>query len=507
MKTRRITLPLFWKFTTAIIAIVALFGSINALFIWRNVSNALESELEKRGAFIARSVAAQAAAPLMYEDVVSLQKLVDDILTTDPSVRYAFIVDGNRRVLAHTFDGNAPPALVHVNIVDTGKGLSTMLITPQDAPDVLIRDVAAPVLDGSVGTVRIGLEEGGIQADVRRIMTTLLVMVGVFLLAGIAGAFIFAHVITSPIKTISTVADTITLNALETNTLPRIAIREKLFQRWRMPFRFTDEIDLLAAHFNSMIERLETTYAELQQAQASLLQSEKLASVGTLAAGIAHEVNNPIAGLQNCIRRIMKNPENIGQNAKYLTLMSAAAERIEQVVKGLLNFTRRQTFKLQSVAMPDVVDNVLLLIGYRLESTRITIEKRYADNIPTIPGSVNHLEQVVLNLLVNSIDAIAERQQEDPSAPRKIIISIEPSDSTLRLSVRDTGLGILPQNIDKVFDPFFTSKEIGKGTGLGLAVSYHIVKEHGGDIHVESQRGEGTTFTVVLPLNFGAHSS
>lgn len=494
-----LTLPLFWKFTIAIVAIVALFGSINAVLIWRSVTEALERELEKRGEFIARNVAVQAASPVMYDDVVSLQRLVDDVVGSDVSVEYAFILDGQGRVVAHTFDVGVPSSLVGAHVLEEGAPFGSVMIAPKHAPGKLVRDIAAPIIDRSIGTIRVGLTEEGIHATVKTTVGTLLAMVAAFLVAGIGGALIFAYIITNPIKAISSVADTLTIDSLKGDVHPRILIRQRVLGRFPILFRARDEIDLLAEKFNGMIERLERTYADLQTAQASLLQSEKLASIGTLAAGIAHEINNPIAGMKNCLRRIVRNPTNMEQNQKYLHLMAEATSKIESVVQRLLNYARKHDDAFQPVHLPTVIENALLLAAYRLEKARVSVEKQFPDTLPEVHGIPNQLEQVFLNLFINSIDAIEDRQRTQPAAPRRLAIRMGTEAKRVTIAVEDSGVGIPAEQLPYIFDPFFTSKEVGKGTGLGLSICHNIITEHRGSISVSSIPDAGTTVTITLP--------
>ncbi len=279
----------------------------------------------------------------------------------------------------------------------------------------------------------------------------------------------------------------------------RIQIRDRLLGRFRMRWRAEDELDVLAGQFNRMLERLEKTYAELQSAQRTLLQSEKLAAVGTLAAGIAHEVNNPIAGLQNCIRRLSRDPGNVDQNRQYLAIMSEAADRVEKVVQGLLNFTRKHEVQFQDISIPHLIENALTLAGHRLEKANITIERNFPLIVPTIRGDAHQLEQVFVNLILNAVDAIHERVRSEQVCPKVIRFLIQPNADVVRCEITDTGHGISEEHIQHVFDPFFTTKKVGEGTGLGLSVSYRIIKDHGGDISVRSQTGLGTQFTIVFP--------
>ncbi len=495
---RKFSLPLFWKFTIAIIFIVAVFGSINVYLLYQSVFSSLEKELDKRALLIVKTLAAQATNPIVYDDIVSLQKLVDDLQLAEPGLAYVFILDNNNRVIAHSFKKEIPEELIVSNSLPQNQLAHSVLIKSKKNPNFLIKDFAYPIIDKSIGIARIGLKESGIRADVFSTLNTLLIMIFVFLLLGILGAFIFSYIITKPIKDIVAITDNFDLNTLQKNIKIRISIREKLLNIWKIPVRAVDELDFLAERFNSMIERLEVTYKDLQNMQASLIQSEKLASIGTLAAGIAHEINNPIAGLQNCLRRINKDPENIQQTIKYLKLMGEAIDRIEKVINGLLNFSRKHEMNFTLISLNNVVENSLLLVGYKLEKSRIVIEKNILGKY-FIWGNQNQLEQVLVNLLLNSIDAIEEKHSISPSSAKKIQIEIEKTESKFILTIIDTGIGISQDNFDKIFDPFFTTKATGKGTGLGLAISYNIIKEHGGELLLDKTYLNGTKFIIQLP--------
>jgi len=317
-------------------------------------------------------------------------------------------------------------------------------------------------------------------------MHQLLLMVLIFLVFGILGALFFSHVITHPIRSISEIAEGIDLDALRYKKHPRVRIREKLFGKFPMVFRATDELDVLTEKFNAMIERLENAHQELEAAYAQLVQSEKLASLGTLSAGLAHEINNPIAGIQNCLRRLKQNPQNVAQAKKYLELMEEATNRIATVVRSLLDYARPREMDFAPVNIEEVIETALLLV---LEKHRISITKEVPANVPPIHASRHHLEQVMVNLLLNAIDAIEERFLQSQTASKSIHIGVRQKRNSLEISLKDSGIGIPQENLTKIFDPFYTTKEIGKGTGMGLSVCYNIIKLN-----------QGTTFYIVLPL-------
>ena len=328
---RQLTIPLFWKFTISIIAIVCIFGSTNVILIWNNVYKALENESEKRGLYIGHSLAEESIDLLLYEDYITLQHLVENVTEIDSSVKYVFILNEQKKVLVHTFLSGFPYELIKANTIEDEQDENISLIVPKGSSNKILRDIAVPILDGKLGTIRVGILEEGIRSDVNNTIRTLLIMVVVFLAIGIAGAFVFSHIITIPIDEISKVVDKLDFDSFKFRLQPRIKEREKLFGRWKIFYHTKDELDLLMKKINGMISRLEDAYSDLEKAQSTLIQSEKLASVGTLSAGLAHEINNPIAGLQNCLRRISKNPSNMYQNQKYLIRIVQKKDQLEEL--------------------------------------------------------------------------------------------------------------------------------------------------------------------------------
>ena len=494
-----IKVPLFWKFSIAIIIIVALFGSINTLLITRNVKGSLEKELAKRAEFIGNSLAKYAVRLLLYEDYVTLQEALVEAREIDQTIAYIFIVDQNNELIVHTFGQNFPLELLAANPLASGMKKSIRLISPKNSEHTDLIDIAVPLLDGKLGQIRIGVHEDEIRNYVEKTTNNFLVMITLFLASGIVGAFAFSYIITQPIKDISEAASKLDFMALKKRSFSQIKGRIKLPGHWRMPLRANDELDLLIDTFQDMITRLENTYAELEAVQSVMIQTEKMASLGTLAAGIAHEINNPIAGLKNCIRRMMKNPENVEQNKKYLELMYGAADKIAKVERGMLAYARKEDLVFTDIDCREVIEKALLLLEFKLQKYNILLVKDRGPSIPLLKGSFNHLEQVIVNLLMNSVDALNDNNFAEQRNGRKIAIALKEEKRFLILSIADTGIGISEPHLEKIFDPFFTTKQAGKGTGLGLAVCYKIIQAHQGRIEVSSN-GNGAAFSIYLPL-------
>lgn len=228
--------------------------------------------------------------------------------------------------------------------------------------------------------------------------------------------------------------------------------------------------------------------------ERQIIQAEKLATVGQLAGGIAHEVNTPASIIAGRVEAMFLDSKNLSQSDRDdLIVIKNQAERIGQITRGLLLFAKRTPAEKTKVDLNDVVREAVALIGSQLKKAGIEIVTRYNSLPINLTAQQNQIIQVMLNLLTNARDAM----------PRGGKIEIETNltnggKSVGSISVKDHGSGISPEHLNKIFDPFFTTKKTG--TGLGLSVSYGIINEHGGNIHVDTQPGQGTTFTVLLPL-------
>jgi len=231
-------------------------------------------------------------------------------------------------------------------------------------------------------------------------------------------------------------------------------------------------------------------FEELKQNQEQIIKSEKLAALGSITAGIAHELKNPITYILTISQLLseMPNDKNVIENAA--KNLPAEAERMKLIVEGILGYSRAKQLNLVELNIVEVSKRVLALVSYDIKKNKIQIKENYMHS-KKIVGDPNHLIQVFMNLIVNAIQAIGEKEGE-------ITISSCDKENCISISVKDTGPGISEENISKLFNPFHTTKE--SGTGLGLAISKKIIEEHNGNIYVNSKVGEGTTFTVDLPI-------
>jgi PAS domain S-box-containing protein len=223
-----------------------------------------------------------------------------------------------------------------------------------------------------------------------------------------------------------------------------------------------------------------------------LLQVEKLSSIGLLAAGIAHEVNTPIAGISSYTQMLLKETPETDRRKKILEKIEKQTFRAAEIVSGLLNFSRLSNSEFRDLDVNQLIEDSLALLSHQLESNNIRIDSQFDLSLPPVYGNTGKLQQVFVNLFLNARDAMP--------AGGELAIHTGMYESMAVIDISDTGIGISEDNIRRIFDPFFTTKSIGKGTGLGLAVSYGIVQEHGGGIFVDSSSGKGTHFRVKLPV-------
>ena len=491
---KSVRIPIFWKFALMSIIIVGIFGSVNLYMLWSSVYTSFEKEIDKRCKVLAKIVSDKALTPMVYEDNLSLYTILDEIKQSDPSISYIFILDNANHLVAQTYDIRLPEGLVNANTIKSGL-FSIKVIRTNNYKYPVIRDIAYPILNGEVGTVRLGIVEEHIQQEIADATRNLLIMIFAFLAMGLTGALFFSYLITSPIKRISQKAQIIDLNFIDSEKY--IIDDSKKFRLLNV--EVTDELDVLETKFSEMVNRLGKNYKELKEAQKALVQAERLASLGTLSAGVAHEINNPISGIKNCSNRIIKNPQNTEQNLKYITLIKEATDKIEKVVHHLLKFSRKQDIVLSKLDLNTVIESALSLTSHKLKANQITTKTDCKKNC-FVNGSTNHLEQVLVNLIINGLDSIMERKESESSHKGEIKISVQAISDKVYIHVIDNGLGIPTEIQNKIFDPFFTSKEVGKGTGLGLSVSFTLIKKHNGKIQFSSKPGQGTEFVIELPL-------
>ncbi|UCD30183.1 MAG: cache domain-containing protein [Planctomycetota bacterium] len=327
-----------------------------------------------------------------------------------------------------------------------------------------------------IGALYVGLLEAPFAHKQTIIIGVFLVIVLATTLASLVLLFFVTKLVLRPIGQITTMSRKVVDGDL----------------RARVGIRPPGEMGVLCQAIDAMADAVEQREEQLKLATRQQIgRSEKLASIGRLAAGIAHEINNPLTGVLT-FAHLLRQKENMDEQDKQdLDLIINETTRAGEIVRGLLDFARERPAVKEPLEINEVITQTLRLIRGQKQFEQIIIEEKLNDNVPRINGDMNQLQQVLLNLSLNACEAMSDGGT--------LTISTESQNNKAFVKVTDNGSGIKKEHLDQIFEPFFSTKPAGKGTGLGLSVSYGIIQQHGGNLEVESQEGKGTTFTIILP--------
>ena len=243
---------------------------------------------------------------------------------------------------------------------------------------------------------------------------------------------------------------------------------------------------------DTMEEKVQERTAELKKIHGQLFRSEKLASIGKLAAGVAHEINNPLTGILTNASLLLEDLKEGDSKRDDVQVIVNETIRCREIVKRLLDFARQTKPQKSLTNINSLIDNIVLLVRNQTSFRNVNIERYFADEIPEIMVDKDQIQQVFINLILNASDAMPN------GGDIKILSRIIENGEYIEVRFADNGSGISEENKHKIFDPFFTTKE--NGTGLGLSITYGIVEQHGGTINLESELGKGTTFIVLQPI-------
>jgi PAS domain S-box-containing protein len=250
------------------------------------------------------------------------------------------------------------------------------------------------------------------------------------------------------------------------------------------------------------IRRLEQQFAN----QARLLHQDKMMSLGRLAASMVHEINNPLAGILNYVRLMIKilkrdalEKEQLQKFSKYLDVVESETGRCSKIVSNLLAFSRKSELEFTEIDVNELLEKCIMLSQHKLTLQNIEIRKEFAPDLPRIRGDFNQIQQCMINLMFNAADAMPD------GGTLTLRSAFNPTRARLTLEVRDTGCGITKEDLPEIFDPFYTTKAEGKGLGLGLSTVYGIIERHKGSITVDSDKGKGSVFTINLPMGAPGH--
>ncbi|MDD5284836.1 MAG: ATP-binding protein [Desulfuromonadaceae bacterium] len=472
------------KFVLTAALIVAISSIIWGSWAWRNENRLLYDRLVSNARSMATSLRTPIINALVYEEMGVIEEgglldnFVEEIVANkDFPALYAFVTDDKGKVLAHNHymeyghtitDDLTREALMGDSFI------SRMVLDAVTHENIL--DVAMPlsIYGKSWGTLRIGISMKPLERELYMMGFKVVSFSALFFLAGTLLFYFVGQTITRPIQNLAGAMSEINPQTLTIE----------------LPEPRNDEIGVLQESFREMLERLRRSEGERERMVVQLIQSEKMASIGKIVAGVAHEVNNPLATIGTCIYNLEQ--ENGAPN-RNLDIIKQGAERIRRIVSQLNDFSRAGSLDLQQIDSSRFFTESaeFAKIALSKHSVRLVTEDDCHLSCP-LSLDKGKMQQVILNLLINASDA---SQSGDV-----VLFKAYCKDSFYHIEVRDNGCGIQATELDRIFDIFYTTKQAGKGTGIGLAVCKSIVEMHGGSIGVTSSSGE-TVFTVVIPQN------
>lgn len=332
-----------------------------------------------------------------------------------------------------------------------------------------------------IGVLYVGLLQAPFVHQRNVISAVFLAIVGLATAASLALLFVANAVVLRPVQSVVAMAQRV----IQGDLSARVGIRP------------AGEMGVLCQAVDAMAEAVAHREQLLRDAARQQIgRSEHLASVGRLAAGVAHEINNPLTGVLGFAELLRESPHLDEQDRQDLEVIIRETKRARQIVRGLLDYARETPSVPTRLDLNEVIRETMRLLGKREAFEHIVLVEDLADHLPPINADKNQLQQVLLNLSLNACEAM-------PNGGT-LLVSTQAADGKVIVKITDTGCGIKREHLDRIFEPFFTTKPVGKGTGLGLSVSYGIVEQHGGTLHVESEEGKGSTFTITLPAAVGS---
>jgi len=476
----------------------------------------------------------------------SLRKEIQDFIQIygkDRSLYYLVVTDQERKVIASQrpewIDKNDDRSLLKY-AMETG-GIHTEI---EKEGGLLISDykklvIASPlwIRGKMIGGVLMEVPIGDVMRrllDYQKMFLILIILDSIVLV--VFGSFLLSRVLVKPLKDLVRLTQKIsdgdfnqTIEVTSTNEIGQLITSFN-----RMIERLKENQENIKIH----LESLELANKKLKQAQEELIRTEKLASIGRFAAGVAHEVGNPLGSILGYTSILAREEVTREETLDYLKRIEKEIERINRIVKELLNFARPSRLEIQEVEINRVIEDTLSLLSYQKSFKNIETRLTFQPNLPMIKGNESQLSQIFINIILNAIDAMPDggvlgietvdcvvgsgrrddlehpyfsRRKDDPLEtdyshlrspnPFSILFTkFSKGDQLIKVKISDTGIGIKKEDLEKIFDPFFTTKDPDKGTGLGLSISLRIIESLGGEVKVRSEEGKGSVFEVYFPV-------
>ncbi|MGB9629646.1 MAG: ATP-binding protein [Thermodesulfobacteriota bacterium] len=461
---------------------ILIFGIMSMLAFW-NISREkrlIQEVIIREGKALIESLAISCTNTILYEEIGLVEEggLLDNYISDlmqrkDLNIIYAMILDPKGKVIAHHSIKEIGNTYHDEHTQKALTSSKTLLQYPSDE----VLDLSTPLAISTKrwGTLRIGISLASLKKETFSLVIKYILYTGLFILLGIMVIAFLFRVITKPLKLLSHEMD----EAKWDGQFSHPSIVEE------------DEIGILRKSFYRLLQRIKEDEKEREKTQRNLILTEKMVAIGKLTSGIAHEINNPLGGLLNCIYHFKRGDLPPERQKEYWQLMEDGIKRIQKTVTNLLEYAQTPHIERTPTDLRSIIDKSLSLLDYEIKKKKIKVIKEIPEELPMLEVDKNQISQVFINLFLNSVQAMGEEGI--------LRISTGFENGQLTIAISDTGKGIPKEILPKVFDPFFTTKGAEKGTGLGLWITQGIVERHGGTIHLFSEEGKGTTVEIRIP--------
>ena len=479
----RMSLPT--RFMISVIVLLICLVGLILLVIEKREVRAIFEEQKEKGMLIASSIAQLNLQPLLMWDKEGIEENIEEQI--DQKLLYVVIYDRNNNPYAANqfikdYDEIYQTSTLPGDKQEGSYSFVTKQFEDRRTQQVLrILEIEAPIYaKGSPrrwGVIKIGLSLEDMRKEILKTQLVL-ILIGVGgIIMGAVGAVLLARRITRPVKKLAEG----TVNIARGDFSHKIEIDSQ------------DEIGNLAKNFNQMIQQLKLAKEREAEAQKKLIQAEKLASIGRIAAGIAHEIRNPLTSVKLNIQKVMESDKLEGVAKDHLDISQEGIGQIENFVKELLSFTRVSTLNRDRFSVEQIIEESLKIIAGSLEQKKVRLERDFQANLPEVFVDADRLRQVFLNILRNACEAVEEGGE--------IVLSLSWKDGSngknMRIEISDSGCGIPEEDWETIFEPFYTTKS--SGIGLGLSNARKIVEQHKGSIRVKKKEGKGACFEILIP--------
>lgn len=490
-KLRKWAFSLQGKFIIVASTCIFIFTTVGSFLLISREESLYKRDIVNQGNVLSEISRLTLTNVMVYKELGMMSKLdltdyldyfILNLVERDKRIRYVAIVDNNGLIISQSDSGEYGKVCKDEATLRAISTLET-IITDSNWRGEPIINIAAPlnISTKSWGGIRIGLSTKKAEESISSFKNEITKLVIFFSIISLLIISIGAKVLARPVSKLSKIMDGIKSHGdLEVET-QYIELKDR-----------RDEIGELQKSFLWMLQRLREADREHKKTVEVLSQTEKMVAIGRLAAGVAHEINNPLSGMTLCFKNLMETDVDNLTREKLVMAINDGLQKIKNIVGHLLDFSRMTVTEKTPVDLNNLINRLLVLLNYPASKKNIEIINDLSDDISEILIDENKMSQVFMNIMINAVQAMDDGG--------RLTIRTKADDGFCVVTIEDTGGGIAPDIMSHIFDPFFTTKGIGEGTGLGLSVSKGIVEQHGGMIEVDSEIGAGTTFKIKLPL-------